>query len=95
MSVSKYMPLTLLLPLVFASAMALIISNVAIATARMTTGPSSLIPVSLCFTTIILVCGAIAQLNGRVVDLERQLTELLPKLGPTTNNQPECARDEN
>lgn len=94
MKVFKHMPLTLLLPLVFASAMALIVSSGAIATARMTTGPSPLIPVSLCFTTIILVCGAIAQLNGRVVDLERQLTELLPKLGQTTSNDSEVARDE-
>ncbi len=86
---SKYMPLTLLLPLVLACALALVVSSVAVSTAKVTAGPSPLIPVSWCFTTIILVCVAVARVNKRVVDLEQQLAQLLPKADPPSTTQTE------
>ena len=86
------MPVSLRLPFVFSFAMAMLLAITTITTAAnaLTTktlaqGLNALVPLSLCFLTIGMLCSAIAQQNRRIVELERRLTEIASKSNEESN----------
>jgi hypothetical protein len=70
------MPVSLRFPFVFALVMAIVIAITAIPTAVYFPGMNALVPISLCFITIVMLCRVIAQQNGQIIELERRLNEL-------------------
>ncbi len=77
----KHVPWTLLIPMIMAACLGIMFSSEAIRSAENATSPtpSPLVPISLCFTTIVLVSGTILQLHKRIVDLESQVAKLQSK----------------
>lgn len=69
-------PVALRFPFVMAFAMALVLAVMAIVTASSGLGFNLFVPISLCFTTIAVLCGFIGQLVRRLDELERRLVEL-------------------
>lgn len=70
------MPVSLRFAFVFAIVMAMLTAITSIATKAYALGVNALVPTSLCFTSIGMLCGAIAQQNRRIVTLERRINEL-------------------
>jgi hypothetical protein len=70
------MPVSLRFPFVFAFAMAVLVAMTSIATPAYAPGVNALVPISLCFITVGMLCNAITQQNRRIVELERRLIEL-------------------
>ncbi len=70
------MPVTLRFPFVFAIVMSMVIALTAIAAAVYAPSPNALVPISLCFTSIAMLCGVMAHQNKRIVDLDRRLCEV-------------------
>lgn len=70
------MPASLRFPFAFSFAMAMLVALTFIATTAYAPGFNALVPISLCFITIGMLCNTLTQQNRRIVELDRRLNEL-------------------
>ena len=70
------MPISIRFLFVFSGVMAMAVAVLGIGIAAYTPGVNALVPISLCFSCICMLCGFIAHQNKQIMELKRRIIEL-------------------